>query len=87
MRHSTRAPWRPLGHAPDWLYGPVARYPRASKGSTPCSLFTWAGVAQVIREPAVAAVFTNITRSEGKCRSMLVTTPPVRSTRASGRKP
>ena len=51
------------------------------------NLFTSARVAQVIREPALAAVFTIVTRSGGECRSMQVTTPPVRSTRASGRKP
>lgn len=47
---------------------------------------TPARVPQVIREPASAAIFTIVIRSdEDKCRLMLVTTPPVRSTRASGR--
>lgn len=47
---------------------------------------TPARVPQVIREPASAAVFTSVIRSGGdECRLMLVTTPPVRSTRASGR--
>lgn len=44
------------------------------------------GVAQATIEPALTAVFTAISRSEGEeCRLTMVTTPPVRSTRASGR--
>lgn len=49
-------------------------------------LLTPFGVAQATIEPALTAVFTAISRLEGEeCRLMMVTTPPVRSTRASGR--
>lgn len=50
------------------------------------NLLTPFGVAQVTIEPAWTAVFTAISRSDGEeWRLMVVTTPPVRSTRASGR--
>lgn len=49
-------------------------------------LLTHFGVAQATIEPVWTAVFTTISRSEGEeCRLILVTTPPVRSTSASGR--
>ena len=68
----------------------MAEHSGVRKDSNPCNKIpdplTPARVLQVIREPASAAVFTIIIRSdEDECRLMLVTTPPVRSTRASGR--
>lgn len=70
--------------------GPVAEHSWARKGSNQCSeipgLLTPARVLQVIREPASATIFTTVIRSdEEERRLMLVTIPPVRSTRASGR--
>lgn len=78
------------GHSPDELNGPVAEHSWARKGSNQCNeipgLLTPARVPQVMREPASAAVFTIIIRSdEEECRRMLVTTPPERSIRASER--
>ena len=67
----------------------MAEHSGVRKGSNQYKIpdpLTLARVPQVIREPASAAVFTIVIRSdEDKCRLMLVTTPPVRSTRAAGR--
>lgn len=76
-----------LSSLAEWASGQILL---VKKGLNQCkgilAPLTPAGVAQVISDPAMAAVFTIITRSEvEECRSMLVTTPPVRSTRASGR--
>lgn len=80
------ATW-PLPSLAEWASGQILL---VRKGLSQCKgilvPLTPAGVAQVISDPAMVAVFTIITRSEvEECRSTLVTTPPVRSTRASGR--